>query len=259
MARVIAFSNQKGGVGKTTTTCAIAAGLTQRGYSVLCIDLDPQSNLTFSAAAQADECATIYEVLKGEVKALFAIQRTEMFDIISSNILLSGIDLEFTQKGREFLLKDALAPIVHKYDYILIDTPPALSILTVNAFTAADGVIIPMNGDIFSLQGLSQLHETVKRVKLYCNKELEIDGIVLTKFDNRTLLSREVLGTAELVAKQIDTKVFATTIRMSIAIIEAQTNQANIYDYAPKNGAVADYRALVNEIIKEDEQRNAKS
>lgn len=259
MAKVIAFSNQKGGVGKTTTTCAIAAGLTQRGYSVLCVDLDPQSNLSFSAGAMADECATIYEVLKGEVKALFAIQRTEMFDIISSNILLSGIDLEFTQKGREFLLKEALAPIVHKYDYILIDTPPALSILTVNAFTAADGIIIPMNGDIFSLQGLSQLHETVKRVKLYCNKDLEIKGIVLTKFDNRTLLSREVLGTAELVAKQIDTKVFSTTIRMSISIIEAQTNQANIYEYAPKNGAVCDYRSLVSEIIKEDEPRNAQS
>lgn len=173
MAKVIAFSNQKGGVGKTTTACAIASGLYQRGYSVLCIDLDPQSNLTFSAGAQADDCATIYEVLKGEVKALFAIQHTDMFDIISSNILLSGIDLEFTQKGREFLLKDALAPVVQKYDYVFIDTPPALSILTVNAFTAADGIIIPMNGDIFSLQGLSQLHETVKRIKLYCNPDLK--------------------------------------------------------------------------------------
>lgn len=253
MAKVIAFSNQKGGVGKTTTACAIASGLYQRGYSVLCIDLDPQSNLTFSAGAQADDCATIYEVLKGEVKALFAIQHTDMFDIISSNILLSGIDLEFTQKGREFLLKDALAPVVQKYDYVFIDTPPALSILTVNAFTAADGIIIPMNGDIFSLQGLSQLHETVKRIKLYCNPDLKIIGIVLTKFDNRTLLSREVLGTAELIAKQIDTKVFNTTIRMSVTIVEAQTNQENIYDYSPKNGAVLDYCALVDEIIKGEE------
>ena len=252
MAKIIAFSNQKGGVGKTTTACAIASGLVQRGYSVLCIDMDPQSNLTFSAAAQADDCATIYEVLKGEVKALFAIQKTDMFDVISSNILLSGIDLEFTQKGREFLLKEALKPIEKKYDYILIDTPPALGILTVNAFTAASGVIVPMNADIFSLQGLAQISETVAQVKKYCNNGLKILGIVLTKFNGRTLLSQEVLGTAELVAKQINTKVFKSTIRLSVTIIEAQVNQESIYDYSPKNGAVTDYFALVDEILKED-------
>lgn len=252
MAKIIAFSNQKGGVGKTTTACAIASGLVQRGYTVLCVDMDPQSNLTFSAAAQADDCATIYEVLKGEVKALFAIQKTEMFDVISSNILLSGIDLEFTQKGREFLLKEALKSIENKYDYILIDTPPALGILTVNAFTAASGVIVPMNADIFSLQGLAQISETVSQVRKYCNENLRILGIVLTKFNGRTLLSQEVLGTAELVAKQINTKVFKSTIRLSVTIIEAQVNQESIYDYSPKNGAVTDYYALVDEIIKED-------
>lgn len=251
MAKVIAFSNQKGGVGKTTTTCAIATGLKMRGYSVLCIDLDPQSNLTFSAGGQSDDCATIYEVLKGEVKPLFAIQKTPMFDLIPSNILLSGIELEFTQNGREFLLRDAIVSITGKYDFIFIDTPPALSILTVNAFSAADGILIPMNGDIFSLQGLAQLSETVERVRTYCNPSLKIIGIILTKFDGRSLLSREVLGTAKMIAKQIKTKVFKTTVRLSIAIIEAQTNQENMYDYSPKNGAVCDYSSLVDELLKE--------
>lgn len=250
MAKIISFANQKGGVGKTTTTCAIAAGLKEKGNRVLCIDLDPQSNLTFSVGAQAEDCASIYNVLKGEIKPLFAVQKTNLFDVISSNILLSGVELEFTQTGREFLLKEAISSLAPKYDYILIDTPPALSILTVNAFTASDGIIIPMNADIFSLQGLAQLSETVEKVKTYCNQKLKIEGIVLTKFNSRTLLSKEVLGTAELIANELKTQVFKTTIRMSVAIMEAQTNQINIFEYAPKNNAVLDYKALVEELIK---------
>lgn len=250
MAKIISFANQKGGVGKTTTTCAIAAGLKEKGNRVLCIDLDPQSNLTFSVGAQAEDCASIYNVLKGEIKPLFAVQKTNLFDIISSNILLSGVELEFTQTGREFLLKEAISSLAPKYDYILIDTPPALSILTVNAFTASDSIIIPMNADIFSLQGLAQLSETVEKVKTYCNHKLKIEGIVLTKFNSRTLLSKEVLGTAELIANELKTQVFKTTIRMSVAIMEAQTNQINMFEYAPKNNAVLDYKSLVEELIE---------
>ncbi len=250
MAKIISFANQKGGVGKTTTTCAIAAGLKARGNRVLCVDLDPQSNLTFSVGAQADDCASIYDVLKGEVKPLFAVQRTDVFDIISSNILLSGVELEFTQTGREFLLKEALSTLAPKYDYIFIDTPPALSILTVNAFTASDGIMIPMHADIFSLQGLAQLSETVEKVKTYCNPKLKIEGIVLTKYNNRTLLSKEVMGTAQLIADELHTRLFKTTIRMSVAIMEAQTNQQSIFEYAPKNNAVLDYQALVDEMIE---------
>lgn len=250
MAKIISFANQKGGVGKTTTTCAIAAGLKAKGNRVLCVDLDPQSNLTFSVGAQADDCASIYDVLKGEVKPLFAVQRTDVFDIISSNILLSGVELEFTQTGREFLLKEALSTLAPKYDYIFIDTPPALSILTVNAFTASDGIMIPMHADIFSLQGLAQLSETVEKVKTYCNPKLKIEGIILTKYNNRTLLSKEVMGTAQLIADELNTRVFKTTIRMSVAIMEAQTNQQSIYEYAPKNSAVLDYQELVDEIIE---------
>lgn len=250
MAKIISVSNQKGGVGKTTTTGAVAAGFSLKGYKVLCVDLDPQSNLSFSSGAETEDCPTIYEILKGEAKISFSIQKMPSFHIISSNILLSGIELEFTQTGREFLLKEALQAVKDKYDYIFIDTPPALSILTVNAFTASDNIIIPMNADIFSLQGIAQLSETIDRVRKYCNPNLKVEGIVLTKFNKRTVLSREIKGTAELIAEQLNTDIFKSTIRSSVAIMESQTNQQDIYNYAPKNPATQDYMDLVEELIE---------
>ena len=250
MAKIISVSNQKGGVGKTTTTGSVAAGFNLKGYKVLCIDLDPQSNLSFSSGAETEDCPTIYEILRGEAKTSFAIQKMPSFHIISSNILLSGIELEFTQTGREYLLKEALQTVNDKYDYIFIDTPPALSVLTVNAFTASDYIIIPMNADIFSLQGIAQLSETIDRVRKYCNPSLKVEGILLTKYNKRTVLSREIKGTAELIAKQLNTDIFNSTIRSSVAIMEAQTNQQDIYNYSPKNGAAKDYMDLVEELIE---------
>jgi chromosome partitioning protein len=250
MAKVISISNQKGGVGKTTTTSAVAAGFKLKGYKVLCVDLDPQSNLSFSSGAETEDCPTIYEILKGEAKTAFSIQKMPSFDIVSSNILLSGIELEFTQTGREFLLKEALNSVKDKYDYIFIDTPPALSILTVNAFTASDYIVIPMLTDIFSLQGIAQLSETIDRVRKYCNPNLKVEGIVLTKYNKRTVLSREIKGTAELIAEKLNTSIFNSTIRSSVAIMEAQTNQQDIYNYSPKNAAAQDYMDLVEELIE---------
>ncbi|WP_313341643.1 ParA family protein [Sedimentibacter sp.] len=250
MAKIISITNQKGGVGKTTTTGAVAAGYKLKGYKVLCVDLDPQANLSFSAGAETEECPTIYEILKGEAKTSFSIQKMPSFDIISSNILLSGIELEFTQTGREYLLKEALASVKDKYDYIFLDTPPALSILTVNAFTASDFIIIPMLADIFSLQGIAQLSETIDRVRRYCNSNAKVEGIVLTKFNMRTVLSREIKGTAELIAEKLNTEIFNTTIRSSVAVMEAQTNQQDIYNYSPRNGAAKDYMDLVEELIE---------
>ncbi len=250
MTKVISVSNQKGGVGKTTTTGAVAAGFKLKGYKILCVDLDPQSNLSFSSGAETEDCPTIYEILKGEAKTSFSIQKMPSFDIISSNILLSGIELEFTQTGREYLLKEALNTVKDKYDYIFIDTPPALSILTVNAFTASDYIIIPMLADIFSLQGIAQLSETIDRVRKYCNPNVKVEGIVLTKYNKRTVLSREIKGTAELIAEQLNTSIFNSTIRSSVAIMEAQTNQQDIFSYAPKNAAAQDYSELVEELIE---------
>ncbi|MDD2568468.1 MAG: AAA family ATPase [Clostridia bacterium] len=249
MSTIISVSNQKGGVGKTTTTCSLGAALKQKGLRVLLIDLDPQGNLGFSIGADTDTAATIYDVLKGEAKIQYAIQKTPAMDIITSSILLSAIELEFTNTGREFLLQEAIKPILKLYDYILIDTPPALGILTINAFTASNSIIVPMLSDIFSLQGIYQLHETVERVRKYCNPNLMLAGILLTKFNPRTLLSREIQGTAQLIAQALNLRLFETHIRNSVAASEAQSVQKSILDYAPKNNVAKDYIKFANELL----------
>lgn len=253
MSRVISISNQKGGVGKTTTVCSLAAGLKKKGFRVLMIDLDPQGNLGFSVGAETETCATIYDVLKGDVKTQFAIQKSDTADIIISSILLSGIELEFTNTGREYLLKEALKPILGLYDYIILDTPPALGIITINAFTASDTIVVPMLSDIFSLQGIAKLYETVERVKKYCNPSLTISGILLTKFNPRTLLSREIRGTAELIAQDLNIPLFNSYIRSSVVVSEAQSIQQNILDYSPKNNIAKDYLKFTDELLEKEE------
>lgn len=254
MAKVVAVTNQKGGVGKTSTTEGLGVCLKSKGYRVLCIDLDPQGNLSFSVDAELEEFPTIYDVIKGTTKTLHAVQRTPSFDIIASNILLSGIDLEFTQKDREFLLRSVLTPALTRYDFILIDTPPALSILTVNAFTAADAIIIPMLADIFSLQGIAELHETIRRVKTRYNPELKIEGIVLNKYNVRSILTKDIMATTSLVAEQMNTKIFNRKVRVGCSISEAQAKQIPLLEYAPKSNIVKDYMALADELLKGVEQ-----
>ncbi len=249
MAKTICITNQKGGVGKTTTTYALGLGLRKKGYKVLIVDLDPQGNLSFSVGAETEESITIYEVLKGEYNAEEAIQHTPIIDIIPSNIVLSGVDLEFTHTGREFLLREALSNVQNIYDYIIVDTPPSLNILTVNAFALSNKIIIPMIADIFSLQGIAQLYETIDRVKRYCNPSINIEGILLTRYNKRIILSSEIKGTAEMIAKELNTTVFNTHIRSSISIQEAQTKQENLYEYAPRNSAVMDYMQFVEELL----------
>lgn len=253
MAKVIAVTNQKGGVGKTSATQGLGVCLRSKGYRVLCVDLDPQGNLSFSVDAETEEFPTVYDVIRGTTKTLHAIQRTPSFDIIASNILLSGMELEFTQKDREFILKSALEPALRRYDYILIDTPPALSILTINAFTAADTIVIPMLADIFSLQGIAELHETITRVKNRYNPRLKIQGIVLNKYNARSILTKDIMATAELVASQMETKIFNKKIRTGCAISEAQAKQISLLEYAPNSNIVKDYMMLADEILKGDE------
>jgi len=224
-------------------------GLRKKGYKVLIVDLDPQGNLSFSVGAETEESITIYEVLKGEYNAEEAIQHTPIIDIIPSNIVLSGVDLEFTHTGREFLLREALSNVQNIYDYIIVDTPPSLNILTVNAFALSNKIIIPMIADIFSLQGIAQLYETIDRVKRYCNSSINIEGILLTRYNKRIILSSEIKGTAEMIAKELNTTVFNTHIRSSISIQEAQTKQENLYEYAPRNSAVMDYMQFVEELL----------
>ena len=248
MTKIITVTNQKGGVGKTTTTSTLAVVLKRQGYKVLAIDMDPQGNMSFALGADNVINATIYDVLKGEIRPQFAIQHTSTVDVIPSNILLSGIELEFTSAGREYLLKNAINSIKGFYDYILIDTPPALSVLTVNALAASTHVMIPMVCDIFSVQGITQLCEGIEKVKELCNADLEIAGVVVNKYNGRILLNREVKEAAEMVFKDLDIPMFKQTIRNSIALTEAQASQKDLVSYAPKNGVIRDYIYLIKEM-----------
>ncbi|MEF9984049.1 MAG: AAA family ATPase [Oscillospiraceae bacterium] len=249
MAKIMAISNQKGGVGKTTTTYALGCGLKCRGYRVLLIDFDPQGNLTFCVGGDVRLNANIMDVLRGTVAIQHAIQHTAVADTVCSNILLSGAELEFESANREFLLKEILKPIADYYDYILIDTPPSLSILTINAFAAADSVIVPIHSDIFSLQGIAQLNETIISIRQRCNSSIKIEGILLTKFNKRSVFSKQVLETAELIAQTLGTHIFETQIRPNITISEAQASQMDIMQYAPKSTIAMDYLQFTDEII----------
>ncbi len=252
---IISVSNQKGGVGKTTTTGALASALKKRGKKVLAIDLDPQGNLTFSLGGEGEGVPGSYEVLTGAVSVRDAVQFTEIMDVVAGNILLTGVELEYTGEGREFMLARALESIKDSYDFILIDTPPALSVLTINAFTASDSVLVPMLSDVFSLQGITQLYETVSYVQQYCNPELRYEGMLLTRFAPRTVLATEVHGTAQMISSELGIPLFHTCIRNSVSLTEAQALQKDIVGHAPRNIAVKDYLAVADEIIYREESR----
>lgn len=248
MDNIICVITQKGGVGKTTTINSIACVLNKQHKRVLLIDMDPQGNLSFSTGSEFESGPTIYNVLRGDLKAKEAIQRCSMADIIPSNILLSGIDLEFPGKNREFLLKNALAPIKDLYDYILIDSPPSLNLLTVNALSASNRVILPMLPDIFSLQGIALIYETIEHVRKSCNPDLEIAGILINKYSRRSHLHKEVYGTAEMISEKLEIPLFKTVIRSCVSLSEAQSLQVDLMDYAPRCSGAKDYRDLVAEI-----------
>lgn len=248
--RTLAIINQKGGVGKSTTAEALTAGLTLKGFRVLAVDLDAQGNLSYASGAGTDG-ATALGVLTGEVKAKDATQRTRSGDIIPSSKALAGADAFISDTGKEYRLKEALESIGGLYDFCIIDTPPALGILTVNALTACDSVIIPAQADIYSLQGIEQLAETMKPVKKYCNPDLSIEGILLTRYSSRSVLSRDVADLAEQLAFKLGTKLFKATIREAIAVKEAQISQQSLYTYAPKAKVTEDYTAFIAELLEQ--------
>ena len=250
MKECIAVIKQKGGVGKSTTSNAIGAGLFQRGYKVLFIDLDAQGNLSYSMKCENKPLSSL-EVLTGTATAREATLTTPQGDIIPASPALASADTIITDTGREYRLKEALEPLKEVYDYIIIDTPPALGTLTINALTACDSVIIPAQADIYSLQGIGQLNQTIQTVKRYCNKGLTIKGIVITRYSPRAVLTRDMTDLLEDTAKQLNTKVFTSRIRECIALKEAQASQTDIFTYNPRSNAGIDYKALLEEMIGE--------
>ena len=246
--KTIAIINQKGGVAKTSTAASIGAGLHRRGNKVLLIDLDPQRNLTYSMQA---ESVGALEILlhPGEIEA--RIQETPSgIDFIGAAERLAGAEGTFTQTGKEYRLKESLQHIEGKYDYCIIDTPPSVGLLTVNALTAASGCIIPAQPDIYSQQGIIQLKETIENVRTYCNPALKVYGILLTRWNGRTTIAKNFMERIEGEAAGLDTTLFNTKIRECVSLRESQAMQQSIFEYDPKSNAAADYDALIDEILE---------
>lgn len=245
---VIAVLNQKGGVGKSTTAQALSAGFSRHGYKVLMIDLDGQQSLTAITGAEGGGYSAL-DVLTRKITAAEAIKHTASGDIIPASDGLGAADNLLKDTGREYRLKEALEPVAQQYDYCIIDCPPSLGILTINALTAANNCIVPAQADYLSLQAIGQLQQTIKAVQTYTNRDLTVKGIVITRYSNRAVLSREAVEMIQAKAAELNTRVFLTKIRETISIKEAQAVKQSIFDYAKRSNGAADYQALINEIL----------
>lgn len=252
MARITAIVNQKGGVGKTSTAAALAAGLYDAGYKILTIDADAQGNLTFIRGIEPEQ--GLYEAMIGAGRIEDIIVPTDKGDFLAGGSALAGADVKFTKTGREYILKGLLDPLRKIYSHIIIDCPPQLGIMAVNALTAADDVIIPMGADILSLQGLGQLYETIDTVKKYCNQDLKVAGLLMCRYTNRATLNRNIADVMEQQAAAAGVPMYATKIREGVAVKEAQTMRKSIFDTHPKAKATADYAAFVKEYLKQEEK-----
>lgn len=246
--RIIAVMNQKGGVGKTTSTINMGAGLARLSQRVLLVDLDPQAHLTYSLGIAAHQLtSTLYEVLKGEQSIADCLQHGDGLDIVPSSLSLSGADIEFSGlPAREFLLQKALKKLP-EYDFILMDCPPNLGILTINAMTAAKEIFVPMQAEFLALQSMGKLYETVELVRRGLNTELEVTGILATRFSRRKKLNREVM---KKISEYFGDKVFETPIRENVALAEAPSFGKDIFSYRPKSSGAQDYHRLCSEILK---------
>jgi len=246
MGIVISLLNHKGGVGKTTSSINIGAGLVELGKKVLLIDLDPQANLTLSLGIPR-HAQSIYEAIRGE-SPLVPYPAKENMDIVISTLDLSGAEMELiNEAGREYLLRELLEPIRDIYDYIIIDCPPSLALLTLNALAASDTVYIPLQTEFLAMQGLAKIKQVVDKVKFRLNKNLYIGGVIATMYDARKVLNRDVV---ETIKKYFGEIVFKTMIRDNVALAEAPSQRKDIFSYSPGSPGAEDYLNLCKEIIE---------
>lgn len=265
---IITITNNKGGTSKTTTAQSLAIGLAMHNKKVLLVDSDPQGNLSyvFKVLNAPNNLYTMYtgasDINNSRYRASFIQDnKTYNIDIIPSSKKLANADNEFTREpyisiGCQTLLKTQIDKIKNDYDYIIIDTPPTLSILTLNALVSSTSAIVPMNADIFSIQGLASLKEKIDLINSNLNPNLHIKGILLTKYNERAILNRDLRASIEQATKQFNTKVFNTYIRESVAVRESQTNGTSVLLQYPNNNASIDYMIFTNELIKDKERED---
>ena len=248
VAKIIAIVNQKGGVGKTTTCVSLTAVLTEQGKRVLLCDFDPQANSTSGMGVDKTVSKGVYDVIIGEIPAASALVHTRYGDVLPSNKALAGAGIELiSMENREFLLRDALGQVVDDYDYIFIDCPPSLELLTLNALCAANAILVPVQGEYFALEGLSDLMNTVRIVRRSLNPGLELEGVLLTMFDGRTNLSLQV---AEEVKHYFPGKVYATVIPRNVRLSEAPSHGKPISAYDRTSRGAESYIALASEFLR---------
>ena len=254
MGRIIAVANQKGGVGKTTTSINLAACLAEKGKKVLAVDMDPQGNLTSGLGVDKDSVEkSIYELIIGEVDIKEVINKEvlENLDIIPTSIDLSAAEIELIGvDDKEYILRNAIDQVKDQYDFVIIDCPPSLSMLTINAMTTADSVIVPIQCEYYALEGLSQLIHTVELVKDRLNSKLEIEGVVFTMYDARTNLSLQVV---ENVKDNLQKNIYKTIIPRNIRLAEAPSYGLPINKYDPKSTGAESYMRLADEVIEREE------